>query len=52
MNVKRELQEKLEHRISPNKVIVVVGARRVGKNYPESAFKGLSADNYYHWLVD
>jgi len=22
------------------------------KNYPESAFKGISADNCYHWLVD
>jgi len=33
MKLKREILEKLEQRISPNKVIVIVGARRVGKTH-------------------
>jgi predicted AAA+ superfamily ATPase len=33
MKIIRELQKKLERHIAPNKVIVIVGARRVGKTY-------------------
>src|SRR6056297_2225890 len=33
MKIIRELQKNLERHIAPNKVIVIVGARRVGKTY-------------------
>jgi predicted AAA+ superfamily ATPase len=56
--IRRILQDKISERIEPNKVVLIFGARRVGKtvlmrqilnNYPEKTML-LNGRTTIHWL--